>query len=304
MNDLGDMWDVAYLLWSVQWLLFGVPGNLMIIFSIIIFKELKTIPMAQTFNLAFSDLIVGATNVTTTWLILTYNSQLLMDYNYLCQLSGYICNMGCRCSIISICCISFNRYIKICHDPVYTKVYNKFTLPLHLLLPWTLGPVMMLPALLKGKRAFVYDTRMLLCPTWYFSQADYAAIQWYETISLLPPTFAVMAFTSYKIFAKVHESGKNFSNPNKTFTERDVQLMRVLLMMFGAFLIANFPWFILVTFDFKDRVYHGVYYVTVWLVHTATTLNPIIYAAKYPQFQKCFKMMISGMCCCQIFDTR
>ena len=59
--------------------------------------------------------------------------------------------------------------------------------------------------------------------------------------------------------------------------------------MFFVFIGANFPWFLLVSFDFNDRAHHGFYYVTVWLVHTATTLNPVIYAAKYPQFQKCFK---------------
>ena len=41
MNDLGDAWDAAYLVWSVQWLLIGVPGNLLIISAIAIFKELK-----------------------------------------------------------------------------------------------------------------------------------------------------------------------------------------------------------------------------------------------------------------------
>ena len=41
MNNLGDAWDAAYLMWSVQWLLIGVPGNLLIISAIAIFKELK-----------------------------------------------------------------------------------------------------------------------------------------------------------------------------------------------------------------------------------------------------------------------
>ena len=83
-----------------------------------------------------------------------------------------------------------------------------------------------------------------------------------------------------------------------------VLFIQVLIIMFFVFIGANFPWFLLVSLDFNDQAHHGFYYVTVWLVHTATTLNPVIYAAKYPQFQKCFKKFVNRLFCNQLFETR
>ena len=56
----------------------------------------------------------------------------------------------------------------------------------------------------------------------------YQPVQWWETLWLLPPSLLIMAFSSYKIFARVHESGRNFSR-NKTYTERDIQLLKASL---------------------------------------------------------------------------
>ena len=66
--------------------------------------------MAQTANLAMSDLLVSSMNVVSTWALLLFDSDLMTKYNIICLVTGYICGVGCRCSIASICCIAINRY--------------------------------------------------------------------------------------------------------------------------------------------------------------------------------------------------
>ena len=40
-NDLGDIWNWAYILIAGVWFIIGVPGNLMIIAACAIFKEMQ-----------------------------------------------------------------------------------------------------------------------------------------------------------------------------------------------------------------------------------------------------------------------
>ena len=119
---------------------------------------------------------------------------------------------------------------------------------------------------------------------------------------IVPISTSTMLFTYSRIFSKVHQSSKNLQRGNKseeapTFTPRDIQLLKTLLVMFIIFVTGNLPWFILMSFDFNDTAPHSLYYITVWTIHTASVLNPVIYATKYPLFQKAFKKIIRGIFC-------
>ena len=42
-NTLEWQWDVAYLAMSLIWLILGVPGNLLVLLSIVSYKELRSV---------------------------------------------------------------------------------------------------------------------------------------------------------------------------------------------------------------------------------------------------------------------
>ena len=115
----------------------------------------------------------------------------------------------------------------------------------------------------------------------------------------------IMVFTYTKIFGRVRASSKNLQKGDEkaTFTTRDIQLLKTLIIMFVAFLLANFPWFTLMTFDFNDEAPHSFYYISIWIIHTGAVLNPIIYASKYPQFQVAFKKILKILSCGLCFKS-
>ena len=126
---------------------------------------------------------------------------------------------------------------------------------------------------------------------------------------VIPLSAVIMIFTYSKIFSHVRESSKKLqkykgqtpengaSQEKCTFSDRDLQLMRTLVIMFGVYIVCNLPWFAVVTFDFDDTAHHSLYYLSVWTFHTGSTLNPLIYAANYPQFRKSFMLIIKKLSC-------
>jgi len=301
LNELGLLWDYIYVGLACVWLILGVPGNTLVFVSCVVFKEMHTIPMALAANLAVSDALVASANVATTFLTVLYDRTILLTNSTLCTFTSILCGLGCVCSMASICNIAINRYVAICHNGVYSTIYNKKTVVLHLLGTWLAGAIITGPALVGFNGVYhKYDSRQMICARSYLANTGYNPIQWYEIALLMPTSMFIMVFTYTKIFSKVRNSSKNLqknSDEKATFTTRDLQLLKTLIIMFVAFLLANFPWFTLMTFDFNDEAPHSFYYISVWIIHTGAVLNPIIYASKYPQFQDSFKKILKAVSC-------
>ncbi|XP_075262880.1 uncharacterized protein LOC142354463 [Convolutriloba macropyga] len=109
LNDLGAVWDYIYVALASLWLIVGIPGNLMVIISCIVFKEMHTIPMTLATNLAVSDALVASANVATTYLTILYDKAILITNSSLCTFTSILCGLGCVCSMASICNIAINR---------------------------------------------------------------------------------------------------------------------------------------------------------------------------------------------------
>ena len=123
---------------------------------------------------------------------------------------------------------------------------------------------------------------------------------------VIPVSATIMFFTYSRIFSHARESSKTLQKhkeqsengqSQRTFSDRDLQLMKTLIIMFLVYFFANLPWFIVVAFDFDDSAHQSLYYLTVWSFHTGSTLNPLIYAANYPQFRRCFKVILKKLLC-------
>ncbi|XP_075241647.1 alpha-1A adrenergic receptor-like [Convolutriloba macropyga] len=214
-NDLNEAWDYAYAAIAGLWLMIGVPGNLMVIVSCIIFKDMHTIPMALATNLAMSDTFVASANVATTWLTILYDRRVLLDNRGLCIITSNICGLGCVCSMASICNIAINRYVAICHNSVYSTIYNAKTVILHLASTWIAGIVITGPVFIGFRDVdHRWDRRQLFCARSNVTETGYDWVQWWELALLIPTSLAIMTFTYTRIFTRVRQSSKNLQVGN------------------------------------------------------------------------------------------
>jgi hypothetical protein len=66
-----------------------------------------------------------------------------MDYlhgeAWFCVAVASICLTACICVYLNIVCLTVNRWVFICYDNLYRKIYNKFTTLLICVVTWLVG---------------------------------------------------------------------------------------------------------------------------------------------------------------------
>ena len=76
----------------------------------------------------------------------------------LCVALGSICIASCVASLLSIGCISINRYVYVCHNQVYAKIYTRTSVVLMCVLTWVVGFLLDVPSQVGWSR-HTFDTK-------------------------------------------------------------------------------------------------------------------------------------------------
>ncbi|XP_075243853.1 melatonin receptor type 1C-like [Convolutriloba macropyga] len=104
-------------------LFLGVPGNILVIASIAFVKNLRQVPHLFVVNLAIADL----GGLVRNCFILTgvfYGDTVLPKNQALCELSGMVCILACFGSLWTMMFIAINRYMFICKNAIYKRIFS------------------------------------------------------------------------------------------------------------------------------------------------------------------------------------
>jgi hypothetical protein len=186
--------------------------------------------------------------------------------------------------------IIYLRYINICHNSLYKKLFTTKLTLLYCLLAFILGFLNNLPnltgsyqinlknfsliinvSLKKGWGNYVYDSDAVIC-VWN-RRASLSYNLFLIIFSIIIPCIAIFLFY-VRIFYYSYKSGhrSNSSSANKS-----VRLAKGLFASFMLYSLCWMPYGLFVLINFYDKFPRSVMMYTMTLGHLNSSLNPIIY---------------------------
>lgn len=269
-----------------------VCGNLLVIISVIYFKQLHTPTNCLVLSLAAADLLVGAL-VFPFSMAFSLSSCLYQEHMF-CKIRSSFDITLSTCSILNLCCISVDRYYAVCQPLAYRTKISHRGVVIMITVSWgvsaLIGISIIIAGLSKGRCADRCLIDVLMANTIGPILSFYLPVIIILCIYL--KIFLIAQRQTRSIQSTICQSTKSGAAVSKMERKATKTLATVL----GVFLLFWTPFFLCVTFlpFTNNSVPVPVIEALNWFTLSNSMLNPFIYAFFYSWFRAAFRMIISG----------
>ncbi|XP_051265411.1 trace amine-associated receptor 1-like [Dicentrarchus labrax] len=264
-----------------------ICGNLLVIISIIYFKQLHTPTNYLILSLAVADLLVGI--IVFPFSMAFSLSSCLYHEDLFCKVRGSFDISLSTCSILNLCCISIDRYHAVCQPLTYRTKINPRVVVIMILMSWSVSIAVAIGLTIVGLNSENCEGK---CTT------DL------QLANILGPIFSfylpaiIMLCIYLKIFLVAQKQAHSIQNTKSgaTVSKMERKATKTLAIVLGVFLLCWTPLFLcisIVPFS-NNSVPVPVIETLNWLSLSNSMLNPFIYAFFYSWFRSAFRMIISG----------
>ena len=292
----------AYIVLMAVMSIIGVMGNTLVIVVLLTSKKLRVLQNAFIANLALADLLV--TSLVNPFAIVGAIDMGDLFYRLpaFCEFLATICVTSFVCSIWRISSVSLNRYFYICHRALYTKIYNKYTVPLMVLGIWCIAFLIDLPNFL-GWGDHIFDTRNYLCNYNYSHNFSYTRGFLLPLGFILP--LSILCFSYVRIYLTARRSERQlrkYDTSQLTNQRRyklkssDKRLLKTVAIICTMFVVMWSPYAIAVIFDLGDHFWF--FLVGSFMAFTNSSVNFLIYATDMNFRQAYLEIRDQMLRCC------
>ncbi|XP_007535429.2 trace amine-associated receptor 7a-like [Erinaceus europaeus] len=280
-------------------------GNLLVMISILHFKQLHSPANFLIASLACADFLVGVT-VMPFSTVRSVESCWYFGQSY-CMFHSCFEGSFCYASIYHLCFISLDRYIAVTDPLVYPTRFTMSVAGVCIVFSWLFSIIYSFSLL--GTGANEVGLEDLVSALTCVGGCQIAVNQSWVLVNFLIfiiPTL-VMIIVYSKIFLIVKQQARKIeSMSSKTerssddyedrVAKRERKAAKTLGIAVLAFLVSWLPYFIDSIIDaflgFITPTY--IYEILVWFAYYNSAMNPLIYAFFYPWFRKAIKLIVTG----------
>ncbi|XP_040094679.1 trace amine-associated receptor 7a-like [Oryx dammah] len=283
----------------------AVFGNLLVMISILHFKQLHSPTNFLIASLACADFLVGVT-VMPFSTVRSVESCWYFGESY-CKFHTCFDGSFCYASIYHLCFISLDRYIAITDPLVYPTRFTVSVSGMCIAFSWLFAIIYSFSLLGTGANAAGLED--LVSALTCVGGCQFAVNQSWVLVNFIlffiPTLVMIVLYSNVFLIAK-QQAGKIESLSIKTgrcsesyqdrVAKRERKAARTLGVTVLAFLISWLPYFLDSIIDaflgFITPTY--VYEILVWIAYYNSAMNPLIYAFFYPWFRKAIKLIVTG----------
>ncbi|XP_028253740.1 trace amine-associated receptor 1-like [Parambassis ranga] len=265
-----------------------IVGNLLVIISIIYFKQLHTPTNYLILSLAVADLMVG---ILVFPLSIKFTVSACLYYqNIICKVRQSFDVTLSTASILNLCSISVDRYYAVCQPLTYRTRINVNIAVIMILVSWSISVVVAVGFVIA-------ELNFEKCEGQCFFDVLLANILGPISSFYLP--VIIMLCIYLKIFLVAQRQARSIHNTTKcgaAVRKMERKATKTLAIVLGVFLMCWLPVFLCLSFQLLNDVSVpvAVYETLNWLALTSSMLNPFIYAFFYSWFRSAFRMIITG----------
>lgn len=265
-----------------------VTGNLLVIISIIYFKQLHTPTNYLILSLAMADLLVGAVALFFNMAVSVESCSFLGDLTCKMRRSFDISLM--TASILNLCCISIDRYYAVCKPLTYRAKINGQIVLIMILITWSVSALSGFGIMFIGFKNYVCEDR---CFIFNMPNSNFAG----SVFSFYLPVI-IMLCIYMKIFFAAQRQARSIQimKSRATFSKKESKATKTLATVMGVFLFCWSPFFLSVTLNpvVDYKVPSSLSETFIWLGWSNSMLNPFVYGFFYSWFRAAVKIIISG----------
>ncbi|KAL1770049.1 trace amine-associated receptor 7e [Sigmodon hispidus] len=283
----------------------AVCGNLLVMTSILHFRQLHSPANFLVASLACADFLVGLT-VMPFSTVRSVESCWYFGDNY-CKLHTCFDGSFCYSSMFHLCFISVDRYIAV-SDPltypmrVTTNISGKC-----ITFSWLLSIIYSFFLFYSGANeagiedvvsalSYVGGCQMAVNQNWVLINFLLFFIPTLVMISVYSKIFLIAKEQAQKIERMSEQTAKASDRYKDRVTKRERKAAKTLGIAVAAFLLSWLPYFIDSFIDaflgFITPSY--TFEILLWIGYYNSAMNPLIYDFFYPWFRKAIRMIVTG----------
>uniref|UniRef100_A0A4W6BMG5 G-protein coupled receptors family 1 profile domain-containing protein n=1 Tax=Lates calcarifer TaxID=8187 RepID=A0A4W6BMG5_LATCA len=269
-----------------------ICGNLLVIISIIYFKQLHIPTNYLILSLAVADLLVG---------VLVFPFSMAFTVTSCSYYEGLFCKVR-RCfdvtlstaSILNLCCISIDRYYAVCQPLTYKSKVNDRVIIIMILVSWGVAALIGIRIIIAGFNQGHCEEG---CLTDAVISTTLACIfSFYIPVIIMLSIYLKIFLVAQRQANSIHNTTCQGAKSGATVSKMERKATKTLATVMGVFLLCWTPYFLCIIF--QPVIYSGTPIAVIemlnWLTLSNSMLNPFIYAFFYSWFRSAFRLIISG----------
>ncbi|XP_076026982.1 trace amine-associated receptor 1-like [Genypterus blacodes] len=264
-----------------------ILGNLLVIISVIYFKQLHTPTNSLILSLAAADLLVG---ILVFPLSMAFSLSSCIYYEHvLCKIRRCLDITLSTCSILNLCCISIDRYYAVCKPLSYSIKINYNIVMIMILMSWGVPALIGIGVIIAGLNQGKCEERCFI--NIQIKSTTASVLSFYIPVIIMLGIYLKIFLVAQKQARSIQstKSGARVSKMERKAT-------KTLAIVLGVFLLCWTPFFVCnnISHFSSDPMPDPVIETLNWLTLSNSMLNPFIYAFFYSWFRSAFRIIISG----------
>ncbi|XP_058248433.1 trace amine-associated receptor 13c-like [Hemibagrus wyckioides] len=282
---------------SAAVVLLTVCGNLLVIISVLHFKQLHTPTNTLVLSLAVSDFFIGTFVMPSllTWSI----ESCWISWKVFCIVFLLIAGFLTTLSIYNVALIAVDRYLALSNPFFYTKTITVKTICTVVSSNWC---VCMVYTITFHYFSGIF-TSFVLCPgECVFILTEVGSVIDLVISCIFPLSVIIILYTLVFVIAKKHATAiRELNNHTRPKTQKitshsmksERKAAKVLGILVSVFLVCLLPYFIYSLLGNVIELQTETIQKIMIVGYINSTINPVIYALYYPWFRRCIKLILT-----------